>query len=59
MVWPVAPPNVSDIPTLPSAGKTVLIYWVPDPNKEGELFARKIDVIFSEAELDEMYGTGD
>ena len=40
-------------------GKTVLIYWVPDPNKEGELFARKIDAILSEAELDERYGTGD
>ena len=38
-------------------GKTVLIYWVPDPNKE--LFARKIDAILSEAELDERYGTGD
>ena len=44
--------ELTDIP----AGKTVLIYWVPDPNKEGELFARKIDVIFSEQELDEMYG---
>jgi len=31
-------------------GKHVLIYWVPDPNKDGELFARKIDVIFSDAE---------
>ena len=40
-------------------GKTVLIYWVPDPNKEGEFFARKIDAILSEAELDERYGTGD
>jgi len=39
-----------------AAGKTVLIYWVPDPNKKGELFARKIDAIFSEEELDEMYG---
>ena len=36
-------------------GKTVLIYWVPDEKKEGEFFARKIDVIFSEAELDERY----
>ena len=39
-----------------TAGKTVLIYWVPDPNKKGEFFARKIDAIFSEQELDEMYG---
>ena len=40
-------------------GKTVLIYWVPDPNKEGELFARKIDAILSEEEMDEKYGTGE
>jgi len=40
--------EITDIP----AGKTVLIYWVPDEKKEGEFFARKIDVIFSEAELD-------
>ena len=38
-------------------GKSVLIYWVPDPNKEGELFARKIDVIISEEEFDRRYGT--
>ena len=44
--------EITDIPE----GKTVLIYWVPDPKKEGELFARKIDVIFSEEELDEKYG---
>jgi hypothetical protein len=43
--------EITDIP----AGKTVLIYWVPDEKKEGEFFARKIDVIFSEAELDERY----
>ena len=42
-----------------SEGKTVLIYWVPDPNKEGELFARKIDAILSEEEMDEKYGTGE
>ena len=45
--------EIQDIP----AGKTVLLYWVPDPKKEGEFFARKIDVIFSEAELDAKYGT--
>lgn len=39
------------------AGKSVLIYWVPDPNKDGELFARKIDVIISEEEFDRRYGT--
>ena len=42
-----------------SEGKTVLIYWIPDPNKEGELFARKIDAILSEEELDEKYGPGE
>jgi hypothetical protein len=47
--------ELTDIP----AGKTVLIYWVPDEKKEGEFFARKIDVIFSEEELDEKYGTGE
>ena len=36
-------------------GKKVLIYWVPDPNKDGELFARKIDGVFSEEELDKRY----
>jgi hypothetical protein len=47
--------ELTDIPE----GKTVLIYWIPDPNKDGELFARKIDVILSEEELDEKYGTGE
>ena len=47
--------EVQDIPE----GKTVLIYWVPDPNKEGELFARKIDAIMSEEEFDAKYGTGE
>ena len=44
--------ELKDIP----AGKTVLLYWVPDPNKEGQFFARKIDVVFSEEELDAKYG---
>ncbi|HUG38250.1 MAG TPA: hypothetical protein VML54_14930 [Candidatus Limnocylindrales bacterium] len=44
--------ELTDIPT----GKTVLIYWVPDEKKEGEIFARKIDVVLSEAELDRRYG---
>jgi hypothetical protein len=47
--------ELTDIPE----GKTVLIYWVPDPNKEGEFFARKIDAILSEEELDAKYGTGE
>jgi hypothetical protein len=47
--------ELTDIPE----GKTVLIYWVPDPNKEGELFARKIDAILSEEEMDEKYGKGE
>jgi hypothetical protein len=42
-----------------SPGKTVLIYWVPDEKKDGELFARKIDVVMSEEELDAKYGTGE
>lgn len=37
------------------AGKTILIYWVEDPKKKGELFARKIDVVLSEEELDRRY----
>lgn len=26
-------------------GQRVLIYWIKDPHKEGELFARKIDMV--------------
>ncbi len=37
-------------------GKTVLIYWVPDAKDAKARFARKIDVILSEQELDERYG---
>ena len=37
------------------AGKKIIIYWVEDPNKKGELFARKIDVTLSEEELDRRY----
>ena len=36
-------------------GKKILIYWVEDPQKKGELFARKIDVVLSEEELDKRY----
>lgn len=46
---------LTDIPT----GKTVLVYWVPDAKDAKTPFARKIDVILSEAELDEKYGTAE
>jgi archaellum component FlaG (FlaF/FlaG flagellin family) len=36
-------------------GKTLQVYWVEDPNKKGELFARKIDVVLSEEELNKRY----
>ena len=36
-------------------GKRILIYWVEDPKKKGELFARKIDVVLSEEELNKRY----
>lgn len=45
--------HVSEIP----AGKQVNVYWVPDPKKKGEFFARKIDVVLSEEELDALYGS--
>ena len=38
-------------------GKTIQIYWVEDPAKKGQLFARKIDVTLSEDELDKRYET--
>ena len=38
-----------------ASGKQVLIYWVSDPNKEGELFARKIDVVLSDEEIDKRW----
>ncbi len=45
--------EITDIP----AGKKVLIYWVEDEKKKGELFARKIDVVLSEEEIDKRYET--
>jgi hypothetical protein len=39
------------------AGKKIIIYWVEDPKKKGELFARKIDVTLSEEELNKRYET--
>jgi hypothetical protein len=47
--------ELSDIPV----GKTVLVYWVPDQADPKARFARKIDVIFSEQELDEKYGAAE
>jgi hypothetical protein len=47
--------ELSDIPV----GKTVLVYWVPDTADPKARFARKIDVIFSEQELDEKYGAAE
>lgn len=44
--------ELTDIP----AGKTVIVYWVPDAKDPKAFFARKIDVILSEQELDEKYG---
>ncbi len=46
---------LTDIPK----GKTVIVYWVPDVKDSKAHFARKIDVILSEQELDEKYGKGD
>jgi hypothetical protein len=46
---------LTDIPV----GKTVIVYWVPDAKDPKARFARKIDVILSEAELDAKYGTAE
>jgi len=40
-----------DIP----AGRTVIVYWQQDEKDPKARFARSIDVILSDAELDEMY----
>jgi len=45
--------ELTDIPE----GKTVNVYWRPDDKDPTILRARKIDVILSDEELDEMYGT--
>ncbi len=47
--------ELADIP----AGKTVNIYWVPDKDDKKKRFARKIDVILSDEELDQRYGRGE
>jgi hypothetical protein len=44
--------ELGDIP----AGKQVNVYWAPDTEQEGAFFARKIDVVLSEEELDALYG---
>ncbi len=44
--------DITDIP----AGKTVNVYWIPDEKDPSKRFARKIDVILSEEELDARYG---
>lgn len=37
--------------------KRVVVYWLEDPKKPGELFARKIDVVLSEEEFSRRYET--
>ncbi len=44
--------EITDIPE----GKTVLIYWLADEKDPKSRFARKIDVILSDEELDAKYG---
>ena len=39
---------LTDIPV----GKSVNIYWIPDDENEGKRFARSIDVIFSQEEME-------
>ncbi|MGH0034829.1 MAG: hypothetical protein ACQGVK_07350 [Myxococcota bacterium] len=47
--------ELTDIP----AGKRLNIYWVVDETKSTKRFARTIDMILSEEELNERYGTED
>ena len=42
---------LTDIPV----GKSVNVYWIPDPKDDEKRFARSIDVIFSEEELKERW----
>lgn len=44
--------ELGDIPE----GKTVNVYWIPDESDPKSRFARKIDVILSDEELDAKYG---
>jgi hypothetical protein len=43
--------EMTDVP----AGKKVNVYWTPDPEHEGGFFAKKIDVVLSEEELNKRY----
>jgi hypothetical protein len=45
--------ELKDIP----AGKEVNVYWVMDEAKKDQFFARKVDVVLSDEELDARYGT--
>lgn len=38
-------------------GRTVNIRWIPDPDAEGELFAKGVDVVISEEEFERRYET--
>ena len=42
---------LTDIP----ADKKVNVYWLPDPENKDGFFARKIDVVLSDEELDKRY----
>ena len=43
--------ELTDIP----ADKRVNVYWLPDPEHKDGFFARKIDVVLSDEELDKRY----
>lgn len=43
--------ELTDIPT----DKRVNVYWLPDPENKDGYFARKIDVVLSDEELDKRY----
>jgi hypothetical protein len=47
--------EISDI----DEGRTVVVYWIPDPEHEGGYFARKIDVVLSQEEFDRRYEVTD
>ena len=47
--------ELSEIPE----GKTVYVYWRPDEKDPEAMYARKIDVIFSQKELEERWKVAD
>jgi hypothetical protein len=47
--------ELTDIP----ADKRVNVYWLPDPENKDGYFARKIDVVLSDEELDKRYPDAD